>query len=44
MKSIDEQLADLVFEYTSIPSHVRPSNLIMNCTVMEEGIEALDAL
>jgi hypothetical protein len=44
MKSFDEALKDLVFEYAAVPSTSHPRELACVCEELAAGVEAVEAI
>lgn len=44
MITIDEELNGLVFEYAHVTDKITASGVIVTCDIVEEGIEAIDAI
>ena len=44
MKSFEEELKELVFEYTAVPSTSGPREMASFCKELEAGVVAVDAI
>lgn len=44
MKSFEDELKELVFEYTAVPTTSGPREMASFCKELEEGVEAVDEI
>ena len=44
MRSFEDELKELVFEYTAVPSTGGAREMAGFCKALEEGVEAIDAI